>query len=204
MRLNLGCGRNRLEGFVNIDRFAEARPDLLWDLERTPWPIASGSVTEIMAVHVLEHLGQRTETFLAIMQEIHRVLAPGGFLRIRAPHHRSEGYWGDPTHVRPINRAVMSLFSKANCRMFAARGWPNTPLADYLDIDLEIVEATDRLTPAWRKRMADGLSQADLMFAAETYANVIDEVSIVLRKVPPETVMTETALPSPATGTAAG
>lgn len=184
MKLNLGCGRNRLEGYVNIDRFAAAEPDLLWNLEQVPWPFADESVTEIRAVHVLEHLGERSETFLSIIQEMHRVLAPGGVIRITAPHHRSDGYWGDPTHVRPINSAVMSLFSKANCRMFAARGWPNTPLADYLDIDLEIVEMSSRLAAPWQQRMQKGMSEDELRFAVATYWNVIDELSMVLRKPP--------------------
>ena len=95
-------------------------------------------MTEIAATHVLEHLGQQTDVFLGVIKELHRLLVQGGKIEIKVPHFRGDGFWGDPTHVRPITPTIMGLFSKKNCRMFAERGWPNTPLADYLDVDLEV------------------------------------------------------------------
>ena len=53
LRLNLGCGMNHIEGFLNVDRFGE--PDLRHDLEVFPWPWPDDSVCEIMLEHVLEH-----------------------------------------------------------------------------------------------------------------------------------------------------
>jgi hypothetical protein len=47
MKLNLGCGQNKRDGFVNIDKYPTFAPDLLWDLEQTPYPFEAGSVTEI-------------------------------------------------------------------------------------------------------------------------------------------------------------
>jgi hypothetical protein len=183
MKLNLGCGQNKRDGYVNIDKHATFQPDLIWDLENTPYPFEADTVTEILATHVLEHIGQTTDGFLAIMQELHRILVSGGTMEIKAPHHRGEGYWGDPTHVRPINPAIMGLFSKKNCRDFAERGWPNTPIADYLDIDFEIVSASFALMPHWAERLQRGeISQDELKFAVDTYWNVVDEITMVVRK----------------------
>jgi hypothetical protein len=42
MRLNLGCGQEHLPGWVNVDQFPAARPDLVLDLERLPWPFRDG------------------------------------------------------------------------------------------------------------------------------------------------------------------
>ena len=184
MKLNLGCGQNKRDGFVNIDKYATFAPDLVWDLERTPYPFEDGSVTEIAATHVLEHLGQTTDLFLAIIKELHRILAPGGTIEIKVPHFQSDGYWGDPTHVRPITPTIMSLFSKKNCRMYAERGWPNTPLADYLDVDLEIASSTISLTPAWAQRLRNGdLTKAELDQAMLSQWNVIEEIIMTVRKV---------------------
>lgn len=47
-------------------------------------PFADGSVTEIYASHVLEHLGYQRELRSAL-REFHRVLEPGGRLRVSVP-----------------------------------------------------------------------------------------------------------------------
>jgi SAM-dependent methyltransferase len=75
-RLNVGCGEFRLEGFVNIDvhRDAGRRPDILADGRALPF--RDGSVREIYAGHLVEHLDpEDVPVFLA---EARRVLAPGG------------------------------------------------------------------------------------------------------------------------------
>jgi hypothetical protein len=184
MKLNLGCGQNKLDGYINIDKYPTFSPDVVWDLEQTPYPFEAGSITEISARHVLEHLGQSTDVFLGIMKELYRILTPGGTMEIKVPHYRGDGYWGDPTHVRPITPVIMSLFSKKNCRMFAERGWPNTPLADYLDIDLEVTSVSMALTPYWAQLFKNGeATQADIDFAMATQWNVVDEITMIVRKV---------------------
>ena len=184
MKLNLGCGQNKREGFVNIDKYATFEPDLVWDLEKTPYPFGAGSVTEIAATHVLEHLGQHTDTFLAIIKELYRVLAPGGKIDIKAPHPHSDGYWGDPTHVRPVTPQIMSLFSNKNCRRFAELGWLHPPLADYLDVDLEIESTSMVLMSPWAERHRAGhISQDEIDHALNSHWNVVDEITMVLRRV---------------------
>ena len=136
----------------SVDKYPTFSPDsLLWDLEQTPYPFdADSCVTEIVARHVLEtSRSDQPDVFLEIIKELHRILIPDGTIEIKVPHIRGDGYWGDPTHVRPITPAIMNLFSKKNCRMFAERGWPNTPLADYLDIDLEVESINMDLMPPW-------------------------------------------------------
>ena len=38
MKLNLGCGNYKMNGFVNVDKFADCEPDEVVDLEVFPWP----------------------------------------------------------------------------------------------------------------------------------------------------------------------
>lgn len=186
MKLNLGCGQNKLPGYLNVDKYSACGPDRVVDLEALPWPFESNSAEEVVMRHVLEHLGRETDIFLGIMQELHRVLAPGGRLDIRVPHPRSDGFLGDPTHVRPINQAILSLFSRKNNIEWKKKGWPNTPLALYLDMDLEIVEVNMSLMPYWFHQYQSGsLPQQQLLQAIETHNNVVDELHFVLRKVEP-------------------
>jgi SAM-dependent methyltransferase len=184
MKLNLGCGQNKLDGYLNVDKYDACEPDQVADLEVMPWPFADDSADEIMLTHVLEHLGRETDVFLGIIKELYRVLKPGGQVQIRVPHPRSEGYLGDPTHVRPVSPTIMSLFSKRNNREWKVKGWPNTPLGLYLDVDFEIVATTVTLTPRWlQKHQAGLITREELGEAMEIHHNVIDEIHMVLEKV---------------------
>lgn len=181
LKLNLGCGDTRLAGYVNVDKYDTFAPDMVADLEAVPWPWADDSVGEIQLIHVLEHLGQSTGTFLGIMTEMHRVCRHGARIHIRVPHPRSDGFLGDPTHVRPITPDVLSLFSLEANRLFMARRWPNTRLAMHLGVDFRTVAVTYKLTPRWQQKLASGaITHDELAEAAETHNNVIDEIAIEL------------------------
>ena len=83
LKLHLGCGNSRLAGWVNIDYPpADLAMDLGWDL-----PFDDGSVTHAYMAHVLEHFDYPGEA-LALVKELHRVLAPRGVLRVVVPDIR--------------------------------------------------------------------------------------------------------------------
>ena len=138
VKLNLGCGFSKVDGWVNVDKFDTFSPDLILDLEQTPWPFEDNSVDEIMLKHVLEHLGAEVKVFLAIMQEIYRVCRPGAKVRIEVPHPRHDDFIADPTHVRIVTPDVLGLFSKRNNQMWREIGAANSQLAAYLDVDFEL------------------------------------------------------------------
>jgi SAM-dependent methyltransferase len=79
-KLHIGCGKNTLDGWINIDVFpAPLALNVLWGL-----PFATGSARYIFVSHLLEHLffPRDVKPFLA---ELRRVLAPGGIVRIVVP-----------------------------------------------------------------------------------------------------------------------
>lgn len=141
MKLNLGCGRHRLEGFVNVDAEAACEPDQVVDLERFPWPWPDNSVEEVLLRHVLEHLGADAKVFLKIMQELYRVCAPGAVVKIQVPHPRHDDYLGDPTHVRPVTPQMLSHFDRELNETWQAQGAANTPLALYTGVDFKTTRA---------------------------------------------------------------
>lgn len=84
--LNLGCGFKKFMGGVNVDAYANCSPDILWDLNQTPWPWAEdNSFDVIYAHHVFEHMVD----WWAVFKECARVLKVGGTLEIRIPDESS-------------------------------------------------------------------------------------------------------------------
>lgn len=176
MKLNLGSGPRPQEGYINIDVSHACEPDLILDIEMQYWPFDDGSVEEIRAVHVLEHC----HDLCHVMKEAYRVMRAGALMHIEVPHPAGDAFWGDPTHVTPITFNTMRLFSKAFCEDAKAQGWPNTPLALYLDVDFEVVEKSYSLTPPFASRRMDKRS---LDFAMTHYVNVVSDLTFVIRRI---------------------
>jgi len=81
LALHLGCGQQRLKGFLNIDMIASPAVDLLCDSRRIP--VAAGAVSRIETYHMIEHLPRHD--FLEALFEWNRVLEEGGTLIIECP-----------------------------------------------------------------------------------------------------------------------
>ena len=173
MKLNLGCGQNYLEGYVNADREPAAEPDVVMDMEEFPWPFENDSIDEIVANHVLEHVGATPDVFLRVMQEIYRICRKGAMVRIAVPHPRHDNFIDDPTHVRAITPMTMQMFSRSACEDWKRHGIANTPLALYANVDFELREHS--VTPEEKYRGAP-----DLQELLDRYNNVATEYRMVL------------------------
>lgn len=182
MKFNMGCGLNKLQGFVNVDLYPECLPDLLIDLEKFPWPIDSNRADEVVFNHCLEHLGQTSEVFFGILKELYRISKPNANIFINVPHPRHETFIGDPTHVRIINPLVLALFSKKNNLIWKESNVANTPLALYLDVDFELLETIQVLDPYYQDKFdKKELSVADLNRISLDKNNVVQEYRMILR-----------------------
>lgn len=80
--LDLGCGPNTHEEFINLDYLWHPQVDVCWDIRRG-LPFASGSFTGVFSEHCLEHFSLLPA--LSLLREIRRVLAPAGMLRLVVP-----------------------------------------------------------------------------------------------------------------------
>jgi len=85
LKLNLGCGYQPMNGWVNVDYIKTDHADIVTNLDQ-PWPWKDNSVDEIFAAHVIEHVTDH----ITFMKEAQRVLKVGGYLTIRVPHGWSD------------------------------------------------------------------------------------------------------------------
>lgn len=179
MRLNLGCGSNKVDGYVNVDR--AHGPDVVHDLESFPWPWADGSIEEIRAHHILEHLGATPAGFVAVMKEMYRVCKSGARVEIVVPHPRHDDFMNDPTHVRPITLNVLALFSKKWNRKWEEDGSANTKLALEHDIDFEPKKEALQLEPMINKAYEEGrITQEGLQQLIRERNNIVKAIHLEL------------------------
>jgi hypothetical protein len=180
LQLNLGCGQDLRPGFVNVDKFGE--PDVRLDLEQFPWVWTDNSVATILMSHVLEHLGQTSEVYLQIWQEIYRICQPNATILVYVPHPRHDNFLSDPTHVRAITWDGLMMFSQEFNRQCIAQGAANTPLGLYLNIDFSLVHGCQWLDEPWRSNyMAHQYDFKTITQLMRQYNNVVQQSEFELR-----------------------
>jgi SAM-dependent methyltransferase len=164
VKLNLGCGRNPLDGYTNVDRKKLPGVDVVCDLERGRLPFDTDTATEIVGVDLIEHIAN----VLPLMQELWRVAQPGARCRFELPYGSSDDAWEDPTHVRPYFLNSWSYFAQPFYYRadYGYRGdWQ--PVAVILDVN-------DTVTP-----------QAELQAQVLTMRNIVARQTVELTAVKP-------------------
>jgi SAM-dependent methyltransferase len=104
--LDVGCGSAKIPGAVGIDIAPDTQADVVHDLDQFPYPLEDASFDQVVMQDVIEHVRQPVR----VLQELHRVLRPGGRLHLRTPHFSSSLAYSDPTHEHYFSAmAIRSL-----------------------------------------------------------------------------------------------
>jgi predicted SAM-dependent methyltransferase len=82
LRVNIGCGPNALDGWINLDAARGEQIDVVWDLRRG-LPFADESCAAVFGEHVIEHVPRGDAEKL--LRECRRALKEGGVLRLSTP-----------------------------------------------------------------------------------------------------------------------
>jgi SAM-dependent methyltransferase len=89
-RLNMGCGKRKKVGYLNVDVDVAVKPDMVV-LLGPALPFASGTFSLIEAYHVVEHVYPWVSS--DIFKEFLRILKPGGKLAIECPNIEAACAW---------------------------------------------------------------------------------------------------------------
>jgi len=106
--VNLGSGSSGRPGWVNVDIFKASGVTCRIDC-RKKLPFADNSVRGILCEHFLEHIDY-SEELPHFLSECHRVLQPGGVLRIIVPdagrylRAYADDDWDELARLRPLEK----------------------------------------------------------------------------------------------------
>jgi SAM-dependent methyltransferase len=92
--LDLGCGKNKMEGAIGVDREKYPGVDVVHNLDDYPYPFKDNEFDFVNCSHIIEHV----EEPLRLLEEIYRIAKPGAEVRIVTPHYSSQLSYGDMTH----------------------------------------------------------------------------------------------------------
>ena len=105
MKINLGCGDKRVDGFLGVDRYRARAVELLCDIERS-LPLRDSTIDAIHLDNLIEHVLDIT----GLMRELVRVARSGAQITIITPHISSLGAWMDPTHIHHLSYFSMNHY----------------------------------------------------------------------------------------------
>jgi len=108
IKLDVGCGGSKQDGYVGMDMRPLSGVDIVHDAETVPYPLPDGCCETILVSHLIEHL--KPWLIIDIFNEWWRVMEPGGQLMISTPYAGSFGFWQDPTHIKGYNQASFTYF----------------------------------------------------------------------------------------------
>lgn len=168
MKLDLACGNRKTEGFTGVDMTLEGtQADLVVDLEMYPWPFEDNSVEQIACNHYIEHTGD----LMAFMDEVHRVLKPGGIATFVSPYWSSVRCWQDPTHKRAISEQTYYYFVESWRKENGLLHYP-------IKANFEILDFSYHVNPDFQD-----IKGPDLEYASKHLLNVYDDIRAVIKKI---------------------
>ena len=186
-KINLGCGKDYLNDWVNVDFYDDSTCDIKHDLEIFPWPWEDNSVSEILIKHTLEHLGADWKVYIKILQEMYRVCEDDAHIQVDVPSPWHWNYISDTTHVRPVTPDGLNLFSKEHCQKCIDEGMSETPFAMIYDVDLRPHDVEWKFDQLWQGKIDRGeIQRSQIEEIHANYRNVVTEFKIPLAVVKSE------------------
>ena len=102
-KLNLGCGKDIKEGWVNVDIQYAEDIDKSFNFDKFPYPFLDDEFDFVLVDNVLEHL----ENPIKVMQELWRICKEGATIQIIVPYYNTYWNYGDISHKHFFNELTI-------------------------------------------------------------------------------------------------
>lgn len=151
--LDVGCGKNKVEGAIGLDYNPKTAADVIHDLGVFPYPFEDNEFDRIVTRHVIEHVPD----VVGFVEELHRITKPGGKIEIVTPHYTNPDWAADPTHRNHLNsysftsfieeKVIFDFYTEARLKIDDLR----VTLGNlWKALGIEFLVNLDRRHPRWR------------------------------------------------------
>lgn len=149
LTIEVGCGpRKRYERSVGVDAIDFPSVDIVGNAHEVLRAMPPGVADLISSSHFLEHV----DDLPRMLEDMVRVLRPGGKLEVTVPHFSHPYFYSDPTHKVPFGLYTFSYLTAANPFRRTVPGYVSRS-----DLVLESADLIFKSTPpfyvrhAWKK-----------------------------------------------------
>jgi len=125
--LDIGCGKDKYKSpdpsdeVIGLDVVKLSGVDVVWDLHKIPLPFKDEEFDMVVSVHSIEHI----KNVMQVIEEIYRILKPGGIAKISVPHFCNPGayhfthktYWSYYSFDCFEEKTKESYYSKARFKI---------------------------------------------------------------------------------------
>lgn len=87
MKLNLGCGKDIKEGYINLDKESYPGINVKHDVDKLPLPFKDNYFDYIYCSRILEY----PKDLIATMNDLIRISKPDAIIDVISPHAKSDG-----------------------------------------------------------------------------------------------------------------
>lgn len=106
MKLDLGCGNAKPEGWIGVDASADSMADNILDMGMDTFPFHDNSFEGARCIHAIEHIpfwiyvyfGSVSRPIVHFLKEVYRVLKPGSEFYILTLCYPDPRCFQDPDH----------------------------------------------------------------------------------------------------------
>lgn len=109
MKLNIGCGRDYRQGWINIDISKDVEAEFHTDIRISALPVDDEKAELVYISGVLEQIGSNDE-LIFVMNQCWRVLKPGGQIVIVVPNAKHAIAHRDPMDIRKFTIPTFNYF----------------------------------------------------------------------------------------------
>jgi SAM-dependent methyltransferase len=111
--LYMGCGKQRLDGWLHADIYPYPSVDVVCDATKE-WPWPDNTFERVFTRDFMEHLPPTASVH--VINEMWRVLKPGGTMEHFIPNAGSCNDFGSPSHLSHWNLQVFEHFDTDSYR----------------------------------------------------------------------------------------
>ncbi len=184
LKLNLGCGYKKKDGFLNVDINPGCEPEVVLDLAKNVWPWPDNSVSQVVADFSLDQMGENASHLQHIFTELYRVCRADAEIFIRGFHPRHDQFLLNPLCVHRLSPDFFHLLSVERNLAQIAQGAHDDCFGLKWSVNFSVTRFKYLISPIFQEAIETGkMSENDLRHKMAFENNVCQAYEVDLKAI---------------------